>query len=1115
MRNFAVKTLMWVLTLFVSVSAIAQDQRLKPGEGIRSNLPGTVAITGATIVVQPGEVITEKVLIVREGKISALTTSDKIPAGAKVIDLTGKMIYPSFVEPFLEAAHNATTDPGLPYWNAQISPQRKMKDGLVLDEATLEKLRRAGIATAAVVPSDRIIKGTSCVVTTGTKALADRLLKAEWGQHVRLTLSARGDGYPSSPMGAVALARQAMLDAQWYHQAWQAYERDPSISQPEACDALDVLSQQMRDNQLFVFDGLNELFVLRADDFAREFGLTYMVRGSGREYLRLDAIAKVNRPILVPVNFPKAPNVATPDAALQAELGELMHWELAPENPGRLAKAGVTIALTSHGLREPTEFLVSIRKAIQRGLSADEALKAVTLTPAKLLGVEEHVGTLSSGKIANFIVVDKELWDENAKILETWVQGERFNWATESADSVDGTWRLDLQGGPGKPAALWLELTDSKKKVTGSLRKERELKSTSKPDTSAETKDTKPAEETAATEVKKDEVKKDEEPGATDEKKEDEKKEDAKEAKSQLIKLENLTFKDRQLVGRFPLKQLLEAGEGTGQLTLTTLTEGDGKRLVGRLLWSDGSVSTAVAVFDAELSAAKSADPEEKKETEAKRDGNQEGGEEGGEGRGRRKKVASTEVLSDVRYPLVAAGRMDAPVAAVKVIFKNATVWTCGTAGVLNQADVLVEEGVIRAVGVGLVAPEGALVIDATGMHLSPGIIDCHSHMATDSGVNESGQAITAEVRIGDFVDCNDITIYRQLAGGVTAANILHGSANPIGGQNQVIKLRWGALPNEMKMTEAPPGIKFALGENVKRSNSSMLQGPIRYPMSRMGVEQIVRDQFAAALEYEKNWNDWKQTGRGLPPRRDLQSDTILEIVRGQRWVHCHSYRQDEILAFLRVLEDYDVRVGSLQHILEGYKVAEVLAAHGAMASSFSDWWAYKFEVFDAIPHNGALMQQQGIVVSFNSDDDELARHLNHEAAKAVKYGGVRPEEALKFVTLNPAKQLRIDDYVGSIEVGKQADLVLWSSSPLSTMSRCEQTWIDGKKYFDRQLDIQNREATASLRAKLVQKVLDSGEETLAAGERTENPAGEWARHDEYCHAKGVRHQHNSTHQHR
>lgn len=1074
MRSFAVMTLVGVMVLFGSVPAFSQEQRLRPGEGIRSNPPGNVAITGATIVVEPGKAVTGQTLLIQEGKVAALTTADKLPAGTKVIDLAGKFIYPAFVEPFYEADAVASTEPGLPYWNAQILPQRQMKNGLVLDDAALDKLRRAGIATVTVVPRDRIIKGTSCVVATGSKPLADRLLKAEWAQHVRLTVSSRGEGYPTSPMGAVALARQALLDAQWYHLAWQAYHKDPSIEQPEACDALEVLSQQMRSDQLFVFDGLNELFVLRADDFAREFGLNYLVRGSGREYLRLEAIAKVNRPILVPVNFPRAPNVATPDAALQAELGELMHWELAPENPGRLANAGVTIALTSNGLREPTEYLASIRKAVQRGLPPEEALKASTLTPAKLLGISEFVGSIRVGKLANLIVADKELWEESAKIQETWVQGERFAWTTDGSDSVDGTYRLDLQGPQGKPAALWLEVSDSKKKVNGALRTERPSV------TQAAEEET--AQDAAASPEKEEEQKDTAASAAKDEK------------KNSANKLESLLFKDRQLSGRFKSKDVVEGSDGLGQLTLTMLPSDNGTRWVGRILWSDGSISNVTATLDQELSKPVEAS---EKEPAAK------------------KGKDSSKVLSTVRYPLTAAGLEAPPESPTKVLFKSATVWTSGPQGILKNSDVLVEDGIIVAVGEGLAAPEGALVVDATGMHLSPGIIDCHSHMATDSGVNESGQAITAEVRIGDFVDCNDITIYRQLAGGVTAANVLHGSANPIGGQNQVVKLRWGALPNEMKMAQAPPGIKFALGENVKRSNSMASQGPTRYPMSRMGVEQIVRDQFAAALEYEKSWVEWKETGRGLPPRRDLQSETILEIVRGQRWVHCHSYRQDEILAFLRVLEDYDIRVGSLQHILEGYKVAEALAAHGAMASSFSDWWAYKFEVFDAIPHNGALLHQQGVVVSFNSDDDELARHLNHEAAKAVKYGGVKPDEALKFVTLNPAKQLRIDQYVGSIEVGKQADLVLWSSSPLSTMSRCEQTWIDGRKYFDRQADIARRVTMAELRNQLVQKILDSGEETLGAGERPENPAGEWVRHDEFCHAKGNKQQHSATHQHR
>jgi N-acetylglucosamine-6-phosphate deacetylase len=386
--------------------------------------------------------------------------------------------------------------------------------------------------------------------------------------------------------------------------------------------------------------------------------------------------------------------------------------------------------------------------------------------------------------------------------------------------------------------------------------------------------------------------------------------------------------------------------------------------------------------------------------------------------------------------------------------------------------------------------------------------------MATDSGINEATQAVTAEVRIGDFVDAGDITIYRQLAGGLTAANVLHGSANPIGGQNQVIKLRWGAAYEDLKFKQAPAGIKFALGENVKQSNWE-LSTRTRYPQSRMGVEQLFRERFNAGRQYIELWNQWRNNPQGLPPRRDLELDAIAEILEGKRWIHCHSYRQDEILGLLRVLEEYGITIGSLQHILEGYKVADEMAKHGATASSFSDWWNYKFEVFDAIPHNGALMHRRGIVVSFNSDDNELGRHMNHEAAKAVKYGGVDPMEALKFVTLNPAIQLRIDEHVGSIEVGKDADLAIWTGSPLSPMARCEQTWIDGRKYFDRLQDAEDRKRDANLHRSLIQKVIESGEPGSQRSSLADDPSRLWPHHDEFCHDHHDEdHDHDHAHDH-
>lgn len=424
-------------------------------------------------------------------------------------------------------------------------------------------------------------------------------------------------------------------------------------------------------------------------------------------------------------------------------------------------------------------------------------------------------------------------------------------------------------------------------------------------------------------------------------------------------------------------------------------------------------------------------------------------------------------------YPPSAFGRAKLPPQADHVFVKGATIWTSGPQGNLPNADLLIEKGKIARIGQNLTASADAVVIDGTGKQVTAGLIDCHSHSAVAGSVNETGKTITAEVRIGDVIDPDDLAIYRELAGGLTCANVLHGSANPIGGQNQVIKLRWGALPEEMKFEGAMPGIKFALGENPKQSNWGD-RYDTRYPQTREGVEQIIRDEFRAALDYEKIWKEYQDGRRHIPPRRDLQAEAILEVLKGKRLVHAHSYRQDEIEMLMRVAEDFGFRVATFQHVLEGYKIADQLAKHGAGASTFSDWWAYKFEVYDAIPYNGALMHDAGVVVSYNSDSDEQARRLNTEAAKAVKYGGVSEEEALKFVTINPAKQLRIDKRVGSLEPGKDADFVIWSGNPLSTYSICEQTWIDGRRYFDRAEDQAMREEIARERAVLIQKVLNT-----------------------------------------
>ena len=435
-------------------------------------------------------------------------------------------------------------------------------------------------------------------------------------------------------------------------------------------------------------------------------------------------------------------------------------------------------------------------------------------------------------------------------------------------------------------------------------------------------------------------------------------------------------------------------------------------------------------------------------------------------------------------WPAGAYGRKGLPAQPEWVLIKNATIWTSGPLGRVFGGDLLVHAGKTDQVGKNLAAPAGAVVIDATGKHVTAGLIDCHSHTAISRGVNEGSSAVTVEVRIGDVIDATDVGIYRELAGGLTVANVLHGSANPMGGQNQVIKLRWGALPDDLKFAGAKPGVKFALGENVKQSGRSgaLSAIPPRYPQTRMGVEQIMADTFARAHDYEREWTDWKAGKSPLPPRRDLRMEAALEILKSERVVHIHSYRQDEILSFIRLAQREKITVATFQHILEGYKVADEIAKIGAGGSCFTDWWAYKQEVIDAIPYDGAMMRAAGVVVSFNSDDNELARRLNSEAAKAVKYGGVPEDEALKFVTLNPAKQLRIDDRVGSLEPGKDADFVIWSASPLSTYARAEQTWIDGRRYFSLEDDAELRAAATTEREALAQKALIERIRALAAG---------------------------------
>ncbi len=439
-------------------------------------------------------------------------------------------------------------------------------------------------------------------------------------------------------------------------------------------------------------------------------------------------------------------------------------------------------------------------------------------------------------------------------------------------------------------------------------------------------------------------------------------------------------------------------------------------------------------------------------------------------------------------FALLLASHLEVTAQEEITVIRNATILTV-TKGTIENGSILIRNGKIAEVGRKVKEPAGAQVIDATGMYVLPGIIDCHSHIAVEGSVNEGSLSVTSMVGIEDVINPDDINIYRNLAGGVTTANILHGSANAIGGKNAVIKLRWGKTAAEMLFEGAPPGIKFALGENPKRSNFNVPGASRRYPGTRMGVEDVIRQAFVDAKEYKKQWEEYyrrKAAGQKvIEPKRNLALEPLIEVLEGKRLVHAHCYRADEILMLIRVANEFGFKIATFQHVLEGYKVAREIAAHGAGASTFSDWWAYKIEAYDAIPYNAAVMQEYGVVVSINSDSPEESRHLNLEAAKAIKYGGMSETEALKLITLNPARQLGIDKRVGSIEVGKDADLVIYDKHPLSIYSVVQKTLVDGKVYFDRQKDIEQRALTEKEKKELKERDKKRSE---AKTERSETP---------------------------
>ncbi|MBM3415522.1 MAG: amidohydrolase family protein [Bacteroidetes bacterium] len=1005
--------------LLFSIPVLAQPTF--PENGVADPRHGHYAFTNATIVKDASTTLTHGTLIIKDGRIVSVGTGLAVPAGAVEVDCKGKYIYPSFIDIYSDyGTPQRQQQQGGGGFNFNQQPQLETNvkgpfgwNQAIKSDVDVYKVFSVNDAAAKLLREagfGTVLTHVNDGVARGTGAVVTLANEKENLVIVREKASAHysfSKGTSTQSYPSSKMGYIALLRQTYLDAAW--YKNKPYL------EGFNATLQSWNDNQNLpqIFEANDKWDDLRADRIGDEFGVQYIIKAGQNEYQRIKEMKATNATFILPINYPQAMDVEDPADARFVSLEDMKHWELAPTNPAAFEKAGIPFCLTTADLRSTTNFWPNLRKAMEYGLSETKVLEALTKTPAMTLGVYDKVGSLDAGKLANFLITNGPLFNEKTNILYNYVQGIKYG--VKSDDNIAGTYALTVNAPAGA------------EKYTLEVKSGTSL--------------TMYAKDTLNTRFSFD---------------------------GKQIKLSYAPMQRRQRpqMGGTDTTQRRPGGFGGSAQTQTlpaTATRlsgvSNGTEWNGTGVDSAGNNFTWTAVFV--------------KWAEVKTDS-------------ARKKEAPA--VGKVTYPFLPYGWDEASQPKQEtILIRNATVWTSEKEGVLQNTDVLIKNGKIAAVGKSLPAGQaglnepGARIIDGTGKHVSAGIIDEHSHIAAAS-INEGAQSVTSEVRIADNVMPDDINIYRQLSGGVTSSHILHGSANVIGGQTQLLKLRWGANDDDMKFKGWPGQIKFALGENVKRSNFNIPGGNNRYPDSRMGVEQVLVDAFTRAKDYKKEWDAFnaekeklvkaKKPLTGLiPPRRDLELDALVEILEKKRFITCHSYVQSEITGLIRVAEQMGFTVNTFTHILEGYKVADKMKAHGSFASTFSDWWAYKVEVEDAIPYNAAIMHKVGLVVAINSDDAEMARRLNQEAAKTMKYGGLSAEEALHMVTINPAKMLRVDDKTGSIKAGKDADLVVWSDNPLSIYAKSLYTIVDGTIYFDRQKDEQMQKEVEVERARLVKKL--------------------------------------------
>ncbi len=957
--------LLLIILSYFPFTTFAQTQRT---EGLRENTPAVFAFINATIVTKPGGQLNNGTIVIRDGIIEDVGRRVNIPSDAWIYDLEGMVIYPGFIDLF---SHYGLPD-SIQYeehihWNPQIRSQHRAVEHFVTDSEHAARMRSQGFTIVQSVPRHGLMKGNSVVVSLGATPANRQIIKADGSQALSFRLTERRSrSYPTSQMGAIALLRQTLLDAQWYDAVNSVYEQTTGLPRPEQNIALERLFETMKHEKPFIMHTSDENEFIRAARLSEEFGLNTWVLGSGKEYRRLEALRAKKLPVILPINFPETPKVETPEKAMAVSLEDLRHWYLAPENPARIAKAGIKFSLSAYGGEK--DFLNNLRKAIDRGLKEQDALAALTEVPAEMLGIDKHYGSLKKGKVANFIIADGNIFDDQATIKSTWIDGVQFK-VCEKEINPAGIWKIS---GYEPLEGVRIRIDRQQNRLSGKIEK-------------------------------------------------DDKK----------ISVQQLQLDNNRISFSFSGDSI--DIEGTFRLSAHVAK----KEMLGSGITANNDFFTWTA-----------------------------GLQEAFQEKEQQKREWHQPIELPGRYPSMEYGIPHPPEQPRHILIKNATIWTQGEAGIIEDADMLITRGIITRIGFDLEVPLGTHVIDAAGKHVTPGLIDPHIHTSIMGGVNETGSAITSETRITDVMHGDNVWVYRLLAGGITSATLFHGSANPIGGQNAVIKMRWGALAEEMLIGDAAPGLKFALGENVKGMAT-------RYPNTRQGTGQIIKDALQAAVEYEQARKMYMEERQGLPVRRDLQLEAILEVINGQRKAHVHAYRQDEMLMMLRLAEMYGFTIGSFEHTLEGYKIADELRAHGAGAVIWTDWSSFKVEAQDGILHNARLLNEVGVLTSLHSDNTQLSTRMNWEAAKTVKTG-VSETDAMNFITLHPAKIMGIDHRVGSLEAGKDADFIIWTGHPLSSFSIPQQTWLDGRKYFDRSEDMQRRKEVQAERAKIIDYILQN-----------------------------------------